>query len=119
LTIRCAGDAAPNTRSGEGDGEIVTVKEKVGRRRYVVFRVGADVTKEGLIASLRRISGDPPYVIQCDGGYAVVRCGHDRVDITKDVVERADTSAAPVSTSGTLAALRRRYPVLKKPRPRK
>ncbi|MCL2711771.1 MAG: hypothetical protein FWD37_00640 [Methanomassiliicoccaceae archaeon] len=95
----------------------MTVKDKVGRKRYVAFSVDEKMTREELISSLRRVSGDPPYVVQCAEGWAIVRCGHDKVDDTIDSVKRADPLSSSLRTSGTLAALRRRYSELKRLRP--
>jgi len=97
----------------------LTVKEKRGRRRYIAFTVRADLRKEALIRALKDNSADPPYVIQCAEGWAIVRCSPDTADATISAVREADPSSVPLRTSGTLATLRDRYPELKRLRPAK
>ena len=113
--------AAPNTMSapGESNNELfdMTVKEKRGRRRYVVFTVSAGLTKDALIGALRNVCGDPPYVVQCAGGWAVVRCSPADVDRVIEKMGLADASSVSLRTSGTLASLYGRYPDLKRSRP--
>ncbi|MCL2785816.1 MAG: hypothetical protein FWD81_01140 [Methanomassiliicoccaceae archaeon] len=97
----------------------MVVKEKRGRRRYIAFTVSTGLTKESLISALRKVCGDPPYVIQCAEGWGVVRCPHDAVTVTVDIVRLADPSSVSLRTSGTLRTLRGLYPELERLRPKK
>ncbi|MDR2867016.1 MAG: hypothetical protein LBV13_06435 [Methanomassiliicoccaceae archaeon] len=95
----------------------MTVKEKVGRRRYIAFTVDPSFTKGSLISALRNSPGEPPYVIQCAEGWCIVRCPLKDVDDAIRAVRGADGSSVPLRTSGTLSALRDKYPELKRLRP--
>ena len=95
----------------------MTVKDKVGRKRYIAFSVDSKFSKDTLISALRSVSAAQPYVIQCGEGWAIVRCMHDSVDETKEAVKRADPKSLPLRTSGTLRTLRSRYPELERLRP--
>jgi len=97
----------------------LTVKEKRGRRRYIAFTVGPEITKDIAISSLRMLCGDPPYVVQCAEGWAILRCSPENIEETKALMRRVDASSAPLKTSGTLATLRDAYPELKRLRPAK
>lgn len=93
----------------------MVVKSVRGRRRYIAFRVDADLTRETLISKLRALYGDDaPYVIQCAEGWAVIRSSPGTVDHDTDALRHADDGAVSVRTSGTLRALRDRYEVLKR-----
>lgn len=95
----------------------MTVKSKRGRRRYIVFTVDPELTRETLI---RLIPGGKRFnVIQCAGGMAVVRCAPDEVDECESAVKTAEPSAEPLVMSGTLRTLRDRYPLLKETAPPK
>lgn len=89
----------------------MVVKEKRGRRRYVAFALSSDMGKQDLISVLRG-HGAAPYVVQCAGGHAVIRCGPEEVAAVKDLMRDADPGSVPLSTSGTLKALRARIPAL-------
>ena len=95
----------------------MVVKEKRGRRRYVAFTVSPMFTKDSLISALRITCGEPPYVILCAEGWAVVRCAPTDRDASVTAVKLADPAAVPLCTSGTLATLYDRYPELKRLRP--
>jgi RNase P/RNase MRP subunit POP5 len=96
----------------------MTVKEKRGRRRYIAFTVRSDLTKEGLISLLRSVRS-PLYIIQCSGGWAIVRCAPEDVDGTIAIMREAEPSSVSLRTSGTLRTLRERYPKLNELRPKK
>ena len=96
----------------------MTVKEKRGRRRYVAFTVRPELTKECLIASLRNLR-DPPYVVQCAEGWAIVRCSPRDLEETIAVINETEPSSVSLRTSGTLSSLRNRYPELKRLRPKR
>ena len=97
----------------------MTVKEKRGRRRYVAFTVSPDLTKASLTGALRAACGDPPHVIQCSEGWAVVRCSPHDISDTVTAMNLADPSSVSLRTSGTLCSLRERYPELKRLRPKR
>ncbi|MCL2031903.1 MAG: hypothetical protein FWG96_01315 [Methanomassiliicoccaceae archaeon] len=92
----------------------MVVKSKSGRKRYVAFSVSEDMTKDTMIRGLRSISQtDPPYVIQCVSGKAVLRCSPEKKEETVRMMSRIDPSSSSLLTSGTLRGIRRRYPELK------
>lgn len=97
----------------------MVVKEKRGRRRYVAFNLDTSFNKESLIAKLRSITSpnDPPYIIQCSAGWAIVRCPPDKTDDITTIIQKADPMSRSLCTSGTLRTLRERYPKLKETRP--
>jgi len=97
----------------------MVVKEKRGRRRYIAFTVRPGITKDVLISLLRKTGGDPPYVVQCGEGWAIVRCSPRDVDMTVGLVRSADPSSVSLRTSGTLRTLRCMYPELERLRPKK
>ncbi len=95
----------------------MTVKSERGRRRYVVFRVSADLTRETLI---RGIPGGKRFnVIQCAEGWAVVRCAPSEIEECEGAVRAVFPGAETVTVSGTLRTLRDRYAVLKRNAPAK
>jgi len=97
----------------------VVVKAERGRRRYIAFTVNAELTKTSLISVLRGVSAEPPYIIQCAEGWAIVRCSPDTVERTVEHMMLADPSSVSLRTSGTLRTLRDLYPELKRLRPKK
>jgi len=90
----------------------MTVKEKRGRRRYVAFSVDERLNKTDLITRLRSVVPEPPYVVQCGGGFAIVRCAPNETDGVIDSMRTADPASASLMTSGTLKALRSKVPGL-------
>ncbi|MGE0014755.1 MAG: hypothetical protein AB7S83_01010 [Candidatus Methanomethylophilaceae archaeon] len=95
----------------------MTVKSKRGRRRYIVFRIGADVDRFSLAQATFR-PGHHVKVISCDEGMAVVRCSPADTGWVSDAVVSSFPGSEPLRTSGTLKSLRDRYGSLKKqPRP--
>lgn len=96
----------------------MTVKSKRGRRRYIAFRTSPGMTRGRMISSIP--GGRTFNVIQCAEGMAIVRCSPDNVDECEAAVREADPSAEALCMSGTLRALRGRYPALRRnapPRP--
>jgi hypothetical protein len=93
----------------------VVVKSKRGRRRYVLFAVSPDITKQSLINRIKNASAgkEPPYVVQCVSGKAIIRCAPDERDDLISLVERADRTSESLLTSGTLRTIREAYPELK------
>ncbi|NLL94651.1 MAG: hypothetical protein GX224_02690 [Thermoplasmatales archaeon] len=88
----------------------MVVKEKRGRRRYVALELvdgvpKTDLQSVGSKAGLFR-------VIQHGNGWAIVRCGHTAVGDAVAAIQAAFPGTRPRATSGTLRALRRRFPPL-------
>lgn len=95
----------------------MTVKSKRGRRRYVVFTVPSELTRE---ACIRAIPGGKTFsVIQCAEGMAIVRCSPDNIEECGEAMRKVTADAEIVTVSGTLKTLRDRYPVLKRNAPPK
>jgi RNase P/RNase MRP subunit POP5 len=95
----------------------MVVKDRIGRRRYIAFTVNPAMDKTMLISALRRVCGEPPYVIQCGEGWCIIRCAPKDVDTSVAAMTAADPSSSSLRTSGTLSTLRERYPELKRLRP--
>lgn len=93
----------------------MVVKDRRGRRRYIVFRVSPELDRETLIKRTRRIREPDrvPYIIQCSDGLAVIRCSPDRRDDMIEVMSDLDPGCTSLATSGTLKTLRDRYPGLR------
>ena len=95
----------------------MTVKEKRGRRRYLVFELPQEVTRETLI---HRLPGGRRFnVIQCAEGMAIVRCAPLEIEECQAAVSEAEPQSSLITISGTLKTLRDRYPVLKRNAPPK
>lgn len=81
----------------------------------MAFRVDPSLTRQALIM---RIPGGRRFnVIQCERGWAAVRCSPSDLDDCVSAVRSVDPSAEPLRSSGTLRTLRDRYPVLKETKP--
>ena len=101
-----------------GDAGPMVVKSKRGRRRYIAFTVDPELTKDSLIARLRRIDQDrTPHVIQCAEGWCIVRCSPNEREPTISIMTTADPTSKSLRTSGTVITLRQRYPELMRLRP--
>ena len=96
----------------------MVVKETRGRRRYVAFTLGRSVPKYELEDALASASCGQLRVIQCAGGWCIVRCEPWQIQSVKGMVTGAFPGSESVSTSGNLIKLRRRYPILWDTRPR-
>jgi hypothetical protein len=99
----------------------VVVKSKRGRRRYVLFAISSGITKPSLIGRLKNNVSEgrePPYVVQCIPGMAIIRCAPEEKDDLISLMERTDRNAESILTSGTLRTIREKYPELKVPRKR-
>src|SRR5205823_772501 len=111
--VRPGAAPGPSFIRGGRRGSAVTVKDRVGRTRYVVVRIdGGPLSRSGLGALL------PPdaKLTRFDGTFGIVRTTHRAVDALL-VHLRGVTSAGgkPVlittlATSGTLRAAARRLP---------
>ena len=92
----------------------MTVKSKRGRIRYVVFDVSLETTKDSLIKKLKAApTEEPPYIVQCASGKAVVRCSPEKRESVILLISAVDRSSVPLLTSGTLHKIRSIYPELK------
>jgi RNase P/RNase MRP subunit POP5 len=56
---------------------------------------------------------DPPYVIQCASGKAILRCSPESKEDAMIMMSKIDPLSSPLITSGTLRKIRQRYPELK------
>ena len=90
----------------------MTVKEKRGRRRYIGFSVDRGMNKTDLITRFKRFAPEPPYVVQCGNGYAIVRCSPTETYKIMALMKTADPSSESLMTSGTLKALKSKVPGL-------
>lgn len=94
----------------------MVVKEKRGRRRYIVFMTDRKISDEGLIAFLNATLSPRgikvPKVVQFDGRRGIIRCSPTDKDV---VIEALNHGRSPgitietLSTSGTLLTLREKY----------
>jgi len=83
----------------------------------VVFKTSFE-SKGMLISRLKSTVDEPPYVIQCNDGLAVLRCAPKERESIVEAMGKADPKSESLLTSGTLRTLRERYPALKVKRPR-
>lgn len=89
----------------------MTVKSERGRRRYIAFVTNPAMTRE---SAIHLIPGGKRFnIIQCSDGMAIVRCSPTEIDECIAAFGRVDPSSEALTVSGTLRALRDRYPVLK------
>ena len=96
----------------------MVVKESRGRRRYVAFSLGKSVPKSELDGVLSSAAYSQLQVIQCAGGWCIVRCEPWQTKSLIEIITKKYPGSESVSTSGNLITLRRRYPILWETRPR-
>ena len=96
----------------------MVVKETRGRRRYVAFSLSGSIPGPELERRLSSSGYGQVRVIQCAGGWCILRCEPGLIDRTREIMERICPGSSSVSTSGNLLTLRRRYPILWETRPR-
>ena len=96
----------------------MVVKESRGRRRYVAFSLGRSIPKSELDGVLSSTAYGQLQVIQCAGGWCIVRCEPWQTKSLIEIVAKKYPGSESVSTSGNLITLRRRYPILWETRPR-
>ena len=96
----------------------MVVKESRGRRRYVAFSLGRSVPKSELDSVLSSTACGQLQVIQCAGGWCIVRCEPWQTKSLIEMITKRYPDSESVSTSGNLITLRRRYPILWETRPR-
>ena len=93
----------------------MVVKSSRGRRRYVAFSLGRTIPKSDLE---RMLTGYGIRVIQCAGGWCIVRCEPGMIERSRELMSKAVPGSESKSTSGNLLTLRRKYPILWETRPR-
>ncbi len=100
----------------------MTVKDRVGRNRYVAFQVESDPPpgKDVVIRALKRISRDfpremKPWLVFMDGPRGLLRCSHlfkgEAIQLLQSL-SRPEGLGAPVrtlGTSGTIRAARQKF----------
>jgi hypothetical protein len=92
----------------------MVVKCKRGRRRYIAFSVSPDLGKDDIIKGLRYVDTDePPYVVQCTLGKAILRCSPKSVENAIRIMSKIDPASSSLMTSGTICTIRSIYPELK------
>ena len=94
----------------------MVVKSSRGRRRYIAFSLGRTIPKSDLEFMLSSLLGVT--VIQCAGGWCIIRCEPSMMERTKELMAKACPGSESKSTSGNLITLRRKYPILWETRPR-
>ncbi len=96
----------------------MVVKEKRGRRRYVAFSLGGSIPKSDLERRISATGYSQIKVVQCAGGWCILRCEPRLLDRSKEIMARISPGSESRSTSGNLLTLRRKYPILWETRPR-
>ena len=96
----------------------MVVKESRGRRRYVAFSLGGTMSKSDLEKRISSTGYGQIRVIQCAGGWCIVRCEPRLLSRCKDILASVCPGSVSRSTSGNLLTLRRKYPILWETRPR-
>ncbi|MFA6711005.1 MAG: hypothetical protein WCQ23_02370 [Candidatus Methanomethylophilaceae archaeon] len=93
----------------------MTVKSERGRRRYILFKLTSDISREDLIRMANRSCGkeNAPYVVQSTKGMCIVRCSPAEIEHTVGVISEVDPGCTSVTTSGTLRTIRSRYPEMR------
>lgn len=84
----------------------MTVRDRVGRSRYVAFRVTPPVDKARLLAALRAASV-PLRLVEYDGARGLVRCPHLAKDAAIAFLNALLIGPARVSTTGTSGTIRK------------
>jgi RNase P/RNase MRP subunit POP5 len=99
----------------------VTVKDRVGRHRYIAFEVAGDPPDhEEVIRAVRKLAkGFPPglkaWVVLVEGRRGILRCSHlhkaDALALLQVLSDREglDRPVKTLGTSGTIRAARRKY----------
>ncbi len=107
-------------------GIATVVKDSVGRKRYIVFRVegGEDLETSEVIQALREVRSpllkpSSPFLVSYDRGVGIVRCPHtEKEGVIKVLcsVNSIGSREVHVSTLGTSGTLRRAHEKYVKPR---
>jgi RNase P/RNase MRP subunit POP5 len=85
----------------------VTVRDKVGRNRYIVFFVTPPVPKARLLAALKSSPGERPWLVQYDGSRGLVRCAHTAKDATIAFLNALRVENSVIRTTGTSGTIRK------------
>ena len=101
---------------------LTVVKDRVGRYRYVAFRVqgGAGLSRAQVVQALQEASqGLPedarPWLIRWEEGAGVVRCGHRHKEAALDLLRSLgrvggrEVRVETLGTSGTVRKAVRKY----------
>ena len=101
----------------------MVVKSRIGRKRYIIFRINADIdiTKRDIIYTLNRSktinTTQLPWVISIKNNIGLIRCNHlDKEKIIEllQSIHLIGNSKIPVSiktlgTTGTIRSARKKY----------
>lgn len=87
------------------------------RYRYVLFRVtSAPLSRGQFVTALRRAGGAEVWLTRFEGRHGILRCprGQEAAAsrLLSEGLRRVGVDVETLSTSGTIAALERRYPAL-------
>jgi len=85
----------------------VTVRDKVGRNRYIAFVVTPPVPKARLLAALKSSFGDRPWLVEYDGARGLVRCPHTAKDSTIAFLNALRVGTSVIRTTGTSGTIRK------------
>ena len=96
----------------------MVVKQKRGRRRYVIFACDPPYSdRNEAVAELNHLfrvhDGRPPHVIDTGEWHLIVRCSPSEVGDIISTLSEGDRSIRSLRTSGTLRTLRERYRLTK------
>ncbi len=97
----------------------MVVKEKRGRRRYVIFACEPPYAdRDEAVTEINRLfrshSLKAPHVIDTGEWHLMIRCSPSDRDSVIAVISEGSREARPLRTSGTLRCLRERYKLKKK-----
>jgi RNase P/RNase MRP subunit POP5 len=91
------------------------IKDKVGRRRYVLFSVEGEATRTDVIHAInnayrKKYDDDVPWLTVYEKNYGIVRCMHRRKDDVVDILNSLEAnkkfSIRTICTSGTIKKLK-------------
>jgi len=85
----------------------MTVRDKVGRNRYIAFAVTPPVPKARLVAALKSSPGERPWLVEYDGARGLVRCPHTAKEATIAFLNALRVGNSVVSTTGTSGTIRK------------
>lgn len=100
----------------------MVVRDRVGRRRYVAFRVegGADLALDEVVQALREASQHlpeeaRPWVVRFQDGQGIVRCDHRYTREARELLQGLlrigdrEVGVRTLGTSGTIRKTVRKY----------
>ena len=100
----------------------MVVKAKVGRRRYIIFKINTDsvISKRDLIYTVNNISKQfrrPLWVIQIWNNYGLIRCHHIDKEKTINILHTIEwvgkkknrATIQTLGTTGTIRSARKKY----------